>query len=157
MEESEEKERGFKVQDRRRFSAEGEAKPGTEDTTANKFDQPELKPGPASEPNASATAASAASPKSSPDAGSGPVLEINFATFLVGLSSEALAALGEIPDPSSHERRRDLASAQQLIDVIGMLQEKTRGNLDSHEQNLIEAILFDLRMKYVELAGQQAR
>jgi hypothetical protein len=150
MEESDEKERGFKVQDRRRFSAEGEAKAGTEDT-ASKFDQPELKPGSAAKP------AAFESPKSSPDAGSGPVLEINFATFLVGLSSEALAALGEIPDPSSHERRHDLGSAQQLIDVIGMLQEKTRGNLDSHEQNLIEAILFDLRMKYVELAGQQSR
>lgn len=156
MEESDEKERGFKVQDRRRFSAEGEAKAGTEDTTASKFDQPELKPGSASHSGTSGPA-TFESPKSSPDAGSGPVLEINFATFLVGLSSEALAALGEIPDPSSHERRHDLGSAQQLIDVIGMLQEKTRGNLDSHEQNLIEAILFDLRMKYVELAGQQSR
>lgn len=155
MEESEDKERGFKVQDRRRFSAEGEAKAETEDTAASKFDQPDLKPGPASKP---ATGASAPPPpKSAPESDRGPVLEINFATFLVGLSSEALAALGEIPDPSSNQRRRDLVAAQQLIDVIGMLQEKTRGNLDANEQNLLEAILFDLRMKYVELAKQQAR
>jgi len=42
--------------------------------------------------------------------------------------------------------------AQQLIDILGMLREKTRGNLDHDEQALLDAILFDLRMKYVEIA-----
>ncbi len=77
---------------------------------------------------------------------------MTFTTFVVSLSTEALALLGEIPDPASGQRRRDLGAAQQVIDIIGILRDKTRGNLDSDEAHLIEAILFDLRMKYVEIA-----
>jgi len=78
--------------------------------------------------------------------------EINFGAFLISLSTEALVHLGEVADPSSGQERRDLAMAQQLIDILGMLREKTRGNLDHDEQALLDAILFDLRMKYVEVA-----
>ncbi len=156
MKDEEEKERAFKVQDRRRFSAEGEAKSDVEDA-------PE-KPAPAahaeSKAETSSTVGGGAGPQASRaqaahDAASQP--ELNFATFLVGLSSEALGALGELPDPATGEQRRDLRAAQQLIDIIGMLRDKTRGNLDHTEQSLIDAILFDLRMKYVELARQPAR
>ena len=136
---AEEKDKGFTVQDRRRFSSEGESK----------SDQPEEHPAP-----------QAAQPKPAPGPESKaeePQPEINFTTFVVGLSTQALAALGEIPDPGSGQRIKDLRAAQQLIDIIGMLREKTRGNLDREEDSLIEAILFDLRMKYVELARQSGR
>ena len=141
---SEEKDKGFTVQDRRRFSAEGEAKAeGPEESPAAP---------------AAASAPQAAGPP--PQQGqqeplAGP--EVTFTTFMVGLSTQALAALGEISDPLSGARSKDLQAAQQLIDIIGMLREKTRGNLDHDEDGLIEAILFDLRMKYVELARQSAR
>jgi len=141
---SEEKDKGFTVQDRRRFSAEGEAKAeGPEESPAAP---------------AAASAPKAAGPP--PQQGqqeplAGP--EVTFTTFMVGLSTQALAALGEISDPLSGARSKDLQAAQQLIDIIGMLREKTRGNLDHDEDGLIEAILFDLRMKYVELARQSAR
>jgi hypothetical protein len=141
---SEEKDKGFTVQDRRRFSAEGEAKAdGPEETRA---------PAAASAPEAAATERrrdAAPEPPEEP--------EVTFTTFMVGLSTQALAALGEISDPVSGARSKDLQAAQQLIDIIGMLREKTRGNLDRDEDGLIEAILFDLRMKYVELARQSAR
>jgi hypothetical protein len=141
---SEEKDKGFTVQDRRRFSAEGEAKAdGPEETPA---------PAAASAPEAAATERRrdvAPEPPEEP--------EVTFTTFMVGLSTQALAALGEISDPVSGARSKDLQAAQQLIDIIGMLREKTRGNLDRDEDGLIEAILFDLRMKYVELARQSAR
>jgi Domain of unknown function (DUF1844) len=156
MVEEEEKERGFKVQDRRRFSAEGETKPETEETKAKS--EPEAdsaKTEFSGGENAFTIGKQPQDTARSAGSDSGP--EINFATFLVGLSGEALAALGEMPNPVSGEQRRDLVAAQQLIDIIAVLQEKTRGNLDQYEQNLIEAILFDLRMKYVELARQQAR
>jgi hypothetical protein len=81
---------------------------------------------------------------------------MSFASFLVGLSAQALMHLGEVPDPVSGEVHRDLPGAQQLIDLIGILQEKTRGNLDPSEASMLEAILFDLRMKYVELAGRRS-
>jgi Domain of unknown function (DUF1844) len=141
---SEEKDKGFTVQDRRRFSAEGEAKAdGPEETRAP----------------AAASAPEAAGAERRRDAAPEPPEEpeVTFTTFMVGLSTQALAALGEISDPVSGARSKDLQAAQQLIDIIGMLREKTRGNLDRDEDGLIEAILFDLRMKYVELARQSAR
>jgi hypothetical protein len=140
---SEEKEKGFTVQDRRRFSTEGEAK----------ADQPEEKSSP--QAAAEANPASATQPSARERLPTEP--EVTFTTFMVGLSTQALAALGEIPDPTSGERVKDLNAAEQLIDIIGILREKTHGNLDRDEDGLIEAILFDLRMKYVELAKQSGR
>jgi hypothetical protein len=141
---SEEKDKGFTVQDRRRFSAEGEAKAeGPEESLA---------PAAAPEPKAAAPA-----PERGADKEPFTEAEVTFTTFMVGLSTQALAALGEISDPVSGASTKDLQAAQQLIDIIGMLREKTRGNLDRDEDGLIEAILFDLRMKYVELARQSAR
>jgi hypothetical protein len=76
---------------------------------------------------------------------------------VVGLSTEALALMGEMPHPATGERMHDLVGAQQLIDIIAMLQDKTRGNLSHDEGALIDAILFDLRMKYVEKARPTPR
>lgn len=134
---AEEKEKGFTVQDRRRFSSEGESKP----------EEPA-----AARPEPAAPAPEAKTGTARPAEQHDAEAEVTFTTFVVGLSTQALAALGEIPDPISGQRIKDLRAAQQLIDIIGMLREKTRGNLDSNEDGLIEAMLFDLRMKYVELA-----
>jgi len=147
MEESEDKDKGFKVQDRRRFSAEGELKPehrGQEEPGAA---APEQAP------------AAASSPQAAPGPGTGTASrsEINFATFIVGLSTQALLHLGEIPDPATNNPVRDLAAAQQLIDILGLLRDKTRGNLDHDEAGLLDSILFDLRMKYVEIARNPSR
>ena len=79
--------------------------------------------------------------------------EINFVTFLLSLSTSALIQLGEIEDPASNQSVKNLPLAKQTIDLIGMLQEKTKGNLTSEEQRLMENILFDLRMRYVKAAG----
>jgi hypothetical protein len=78
--------------------------------------------------------------------------EITFSTFVVGLSTQALVHLGELPDPHTNQPAADLSAAQQLIDIIAMLEQKTHGNLDRDEQAMLEAILFELRMKYVERA-----
>jgi Domain of unknown function (DUF1844) len=154
MEEQEDK-RGFKVQDRRRFSAEGEAKPGGDDAPS---EAPDIKSKPASsgaEP-ASRPQAAAAQPAASRQS-SEPPPELTFAAFLWSLSEQALAALGEIPDPMSGKVTHDLILAQQMIDIIIMLRDKTRGNLDPHEQALLKEILSSLQMKYVEMARQPNR
>jgi hypothetical protein len=158
MEDQEDK-RGFKVQDRRRFSAEGETKEGGDN------DQP-----PASNEAIeikSRPAASASEPASGPQAAaehhaashhsSQPPPELTFAAFLWSLSEQALAALGEIPDPMSGKVTHDLVLAQQMIDIIIMLREKTRGNLDAEEQAMLKEILSGLQMKYVEMARQPNR
>jgi Domain of unknown function (DUF1844) len=75
--------------------------------------------------------------------------EINFSTFIVSLSTEVLFHLGEIPDPISGEKKKDLSLAKHAIDTLGMLEEKTRGNLSEEEQKLLEGMLYDLRMAYI--------
>lgn len=75
--------------------------------------------------------------------------EIDFSTFVLSLGSSALMHLGEIEDPGGNNVR-DLALAKQTIDIIAMLQEKTKGNLDAAEEHLLKSLLYDLRVKYVD-------
>ena len=82
-----------------------------------------------------------------------PLPEMNFTNFLLSLSTSALMQLGEVPDPHTKETARQLPLAKQTIDLISMLQGKTKGNLTSDEAKLIEYILYDLRMRYVKAAG----
>lgn len=169
MDSEEEKEhiKGFKVEDRRRFSAEGELKPehrGPEQAEGELKPEhrgPEQAESKTSTSPASAVAASASEALSRGQqtqafkAASQPresAPEITFATFVVGLSTQALVHLGELPDPHTNQSAADLPAAQQLIDIIAMLENKTRGNLDHDEQAMLKSILFDLRMKYVERA-----
>lgn len=81
---------------------------------------------------------------------SAPLPEVSFATFILSLSSSALLHLGEIPDPVSQKSETDLPMAKQIIDTIGMLQEKTKNNLDTEEERLVNTLLYDLRMRYVQ-------
>ena len=76
--------------------------------------------------------------------------EINFSTFVISLSTQALMHLGEIGNPISGKVETDVPVAKQMIDILAMLKDKTRGNLDPNEDRLMQDILFDLRMKYVE-------
>ncbi len=79
--------------------------------------------------------------------------EITFANFIFSISTSALIQLGEIEDPVSQQRVKNLPLAKQTIDLIGMLKEKTKGNLTPDEERLIDNVLFDLRMKYVRAIG----
>lgn len=156
MTDEQEDKRGFKVQDRRRFSPEGEAKEGAE-TARQSAESIDIKSKPAASAAAPRTDTSAAEQPAAARKSSEPPPELTFAAFLWSLSEQALAALGEVPDPTSGKVNRDLQLAQQMIDIIIMLRDKTRGNLDSHEQALLKEILSGLQMKYVELARQPNR
>ena len=79
--------------------------------------------------------------------------EINFATFIFSLNSSALVHLGIIEDPVTGEKVKSLALGKQTIDILGMLEEKTRGNLTNDEENMLKNILYDLRMLYVREKG----
>jgi hypothetical protein len=74
---------------------------------------------------------------------------VDFTTFVLSLSHSALMHLGEAPGESG-ELELNLALARQTIDLVGMLEEKTKGNLTGDEERLVAQILFDLRMRYVE-------
>ncbi len=82
-----------------------------------------------------------------------PLPEINFINFIFSLSTSVLIQLGEIQDPFTQKQSKNLPLAKQTIDLIGMFKEKTKGNLTADEEKFIDNILFDLRMKYVKVAG----
>lgn len=126
--------RGFKVEDRRRFTATGEPREGGEEPPAAQGTSP---PPPSEEPSFRL---------SEPP----PRPEITFSTFVLSLGTQALVQLGEMPDPLTRKVSPDLVGAQQTIDILGVLEEKTRGNLNADEAELLRRLLFDLRLRYVE-------
>lgn len=75
--------------------------------------------------------------------------KIDFSTFIFSLNSSALVHLGAISAPGSSEKAINLPLAKQTIDIIGVLEEKTKGNLSEDEENMLKNILHDLRMMYV--------
>lgn len=136
-------EKGFKVQDRRRFSveedgsvSEREGTPkerkenGAEKKEKASFERPEQ--------------------KGSAEKGEGPIGEVSFANLILSLSTSALLHLGHIENPETKKVEKNLPLAKQSIDLISVLEDKTRGNLTKQEEQLIGAVLCDLRLKYVE-------
>jgi len=79
-------------------------------------------------------------------------IEPTFSTLVMSLSTQALMCLGEIPEVMGQPPMRDMGAAKSVIDLLGVLQSKTRGNLDAGETALLERILYDLRMRFVELS-----
>ena len=136
-EEEKQEGKGFTVQDRRRFSPEtGEAREDAAEAqeAANQASQQ----------------ATAAQEREDGAAQANALPEIDFSTFVISLSTQVLMHLGEIANPISGKVEADISVAKQMIDILGMLEKKTRGNLNANEAQMMESILFDLRMKYVE-------
>ncbi len=138
-----EEEKGFVIKDRRRFAEGTEAE--------------ESKQEPRSEAASAADEQKNAQPEESAGGEQkdrGPLPEVSMATFIFSLSSSALVHLGEIPEPETNLSRIDLPIAKQIIDTLGMLQEKTKGNLDQDEERLLKSVLYDLRMRYIQKSGK---
>ena len=126
-EKDEQQERGFTVIDRR-----GQSDAGKEEPAAPPRPEP-----------------AAARPASGDE---DRIPKIDFATFLLSLGTSAFYHMGLAPDPASGERapEKNLLLARQTIDTIEMLEAKTRGNLDAEEAHLLESLLYELRMRFVE-------
>jgi hypothetical protein len=75
---------------------------------------------------------------------------VDFSTHVLSLASTALIALGKMPGPDDESHPLDLETARHLIDVLAMLEHKTRGNLDEPEQKLLASLIYDLRVAYVD-------
>jgi hypothetical protein len=134
----EEKEKGFAVRDKRIF-AEGKTE-GRRETKEKK--------GPAE--TTDTPKPQHQEEKQSENQREAPLPEISFSNFIFSLSTSALIQLGEIPDPTTSKADKNFPMAKQTIDILGMLQEKTKGNLAPDEEALIENILYDLRMRFVK-------
>ena len=131
----EKKDKGFVIRDRR-FSAESESQTESQPAEEQK--------------TASVGAERPTADERSESGGAASYLDINFSNFIISLSSSVLFHFGDLPDPVTNKTERNLAAAKQTIDLLGMIQEKTKGNLDESEKNLIDGILFELRMRFVK-------
>ncbi len=140
---AEEKEdKGFVIKDRRIFSEEGEGK--GEEPAVEERDRPSEK-----------KETSQSSPQEESDAGpakaqSTQVPEVDFAGFIISLYTSAAVHLGDMTDPATGTQEKNLPAAKQMIDILALLKDKTRGNLDDNEAQLIEGLLYELRMRYVK-------
>lgn len=133
---AEEEEKGFVIKDRRSFDERGDLK----DKAAGEKMEAKERPG-----DESARQEQAAQTT--------PLPEVNFNSLIFSLSSSALFHLGEIADPQTGEKKKDLPLAKHAIDTISILEEKTAGNLTEEEARFIENVLTDLRWRYVKAAG----
>jgi hypothetical protein len=127
---SDQKPQGFTVSDRRIFA--GGAEPAAE------APPPPVEAPPAEQPPSEKTETS--------------LPPVDFTTFTLSLGSSALMHLGEVERPQSGKVEKDLALAKHTIDLLSMIQEKTKGNLTAQEAQLLESLLFDLRLRYVSVA-----
>jgi hypothetical protein len=82
---------------------------------------------------------------------------VDFSTHILSLASTALIALGKMPAPDGQEHPLDLETARHLIDVLGMLETKTKGNLDEAEQKLLQSLIYDLRVAFVDAQKAPAK
>jgi Domain of unknown function (DUF1844) len=165
----------FKVTDRRLFNADGSPRDLP----------PEEKPEPKVAPAAAASTATPAAPAEAqpkpeePAATTAAVAEpgvepeeefteadladardpASFVSFMMSIASNAASALGMMEHPVTHQREVDVELGKHWIDVLGMLQQKTAGNVTPQEKRMLEGLLADLRMQYVSLVNspQQPR
>ncbi|MEI7671993.1 MAG: DUF1844 domain-containing protein [Deltaproteobacteria bacterium] len=143
--EEEKKDKGFVIKDRRLFDESGAARVEEEM-------KPEDRKGPENpEDGAGASPAETDTPEVDiPEAETSPFPEINFASFIFSLSTTAMYHFGDFPDPATKKSQRNLPAAKQTIDILSILKTKTEGNLDEQEKQMLEGILYELRMRFIK-------
>ena len=161
----------FKVTDRRLFNADGsprdlppEEKPEpevvtTQEAAAAPAPAPEVATPQPEVPIAPDEAAPEAEEEFSEEDLADARDPASFVSFVMSIASNAASALGMMEHPVTHQREVDIELGKHWIDVLGMLQKKTEGNLTPQERRMLEGLLADLRMQYVSLVNspQQAR
>ncbi len=136
MSEEKEQERGFQVKDKR-FSSKSEAE------KEKIIQQREARTG--------ADAISEIDQPSPAQPAADSLPEVNFSALVFSLSTQAVIQLGEMEDPATREKAPNLPQAKQTIGILEILQEKTKGNLTPEEKSMLDSLLYDLRMRYVNI------
>jgi hypothetical protein len=137
---AEDKQDGFKVMDRRRFDESGNERSEGSSRSSSQAN--------------SIRSDSSASPQAEEEAGATShttaLAEITFGSFIFSIAHQALMQMGEVPPPPGVDLPKDVEGARQTIDIIAMLERKTKGNLDQEEQRLMTDVLHNLRMCFVK-------
>ena len=153
----------FKVTDRRLFNADGSPRELTpEEEAAASAAAPTVAAEPQAKPAAPTAEAPPAATEPPPPQAEEEFTEADladardpasFVSFLMSIASNAASALGMMEHPVTHQRDVDVELGKHWIDVLGMLQKKTEGNLTPQEKRMLEGLLADLRMQYVSLVN----
>ncbi|WP_083756476.1 DUF1844 domain-containing protein [Syntrophus aciditrophicus] len=135
--EEEKQEKSFVVKDKRIFSESGEKRqpePEKPEAPSAASEEPKAKP----------------SPGKSEEKQEQILPEVNFLNFVLSLSTTVMFHFGDFPDPVTREIKKNIPAAKQTIDILSMLKDKTKGNLDDQENSVLEEILYELKMRYVK-------
>ena len=161
--EREEEQSAVKINDRRKFNVDGSLREGVEITpqkppeeakliaekAAEKSVESETETPAVAEPDTEETLSAEDERELTELGADDPASFVNFLTTLI---SQAAAALGAMPHPVTGQRTLDLETGKYWIDVLGMLKEKTKGNLHPKEEELFKGLLSDLQMQYVQVS-----
>lgn len=138
--EEEKKDKGFVIKDRRLFDESGAARDEEEVKPEDKKQAEQPGEGPSPSP----------SEMDAPETDASPLPEINFASFIFSLSTTVMYHFGDFPNPVTKESQCNLPAAKQTIDILSILKTKTEGNLDDQEKQMLDGILYELRMRFIK-------
>jgi hypothetical protein len=138
MTKEQEEDLGFRVTDKRAFRAEATPQQDTAPQEPEKGNKSEL-------PNVVEDNASNEQRQADP----GTSIRIDFPAYVLSYYSQGLVLLGEVPHPQTNKNEEDLEGAQHMVDILAMLQEKTKGNLTKEENQLLDSVLYELRMRFM--------
>jgi len=128
----EQEDQSFRVTDKRGFREDAETRgPDTAERPEEKSAAPQPSP----------------DQKNSKEIPPGP--PIDFTSYILGYYTQGFVFLGEVPNPYTNKKEEDVEAARHTIDLLSMLEEKTKGNLSNDEQQLLENVLYELRMRYM--------
>jgi hypothetical protein len=150
MTKEQEEQESFRVTDKRNFQEDGESR--NPDVSEKKEEKPSGEPpseakSDASEPKKEQPSPAAGSDASEPKKDQMP--PIDFPSYILSYYTQGLVLLGEVPSPYSGKKEEDIEASRHTIDILTLLQEKTKGNLRQDEEQLLENVLYELRMKYM--------
>jgi hypothetical protein len=130
----EQEEQGFRVTDKRGFQEDGEKRP------RENSEKVEEKPANEQASSEEKTASNQEIPPRPP---------IDFPSYILSYYTQGLVLLGEVPNPYTNKKEEDVEAARHMIDILSMLEQKTKGNLAKEEEQLLESVLYELRMKFM--------
>jgi len=135
--EEEKKDKSFVIKDKRLFSESGEQR-------QQEQEKPEAPNAVREEPKVKHSLSESQEEESE------ILPEVNFLNFVLSLSTTVMFHFGDFPDPVTREIKKNIPAAKQTIDIMSMLKDKTKGNLDDQEKSLLEEILYELKMRYIK-------
>lgn len=132
----EQEDQSFKVTDKRSFR-EG-VEPGASESAKKEEDAPIIEASSTKEDDAS-----------NRETGTESRQPIDFPSYILSYYTQGLVLLGEVPNPYTNKKEEDVEAARHMIDILSMLEQKTKGNLSPEEDKLLESVLYELQMKFM--------